>query len=96
VADRITKGAALRAVRSKLPILSEKKLQEQLEYAVGSLAEAYRIGAEEAQHVIVVRIEQAFERAARKVSQPMKEVLMRASGQRPAPLVGEAHDESTS
>ena len=66
VTERITKSQALRAARAKLPILGDKKLQENLDFAVGgscsrctagrALAEAYRIGAEEAQREIVARI----------------------------------------
>jgi hypothetical protein len=64
-AERITKSQALRAARAKLPILGDKKLQEDLDGAVGccascsdgrALAQAYRIGAETAQDVIAGRI----------------------------------------
>lgn len=40
---------AIREAGRKLPFASEKKQNEMLEWAAGSLAEAYRIGAEEAQ-----------------------------------------------
>lgn len=65
--ERITKKQALRAVRKKLPLLGDRKLQEQLDMVLGgecsrctdarALAESYRIGAAEAQHVIAMRIE---------------------------------------
>jgi hypothetical protein len=65
--DRITRKQALRAARAKLPLLGDKKLQENLDMAIGgccsrcteglALAEAYRIGAEEAQQLIAKRIE---------------------------------------
>ena len=65
--ERITKNQALRAARAKLPILGDKKLQEELDFAIGgscsrctearSLAEAYRMGAETAQRLIAARIE---------------------------------------
>lgn len=64
--ERITKKQALRAARAKLPIVGDKKLQENLDMMVGGccsrctdgrvLAEAYRIGVEEAQTAIAGRI----------------------------------------
>lgn len=78
--ERITKNQALRAARAKLPILGEKKLQEQLEHAVGSFAEAYLAGADAAQNVIVARIEAiknrpslAERRAAHGLGKPTNE-----------------------
>lgn len=66
MADRVLKSRALRAARAKLPIVGNKELQENLDFVVGgscsrctasrALAEAYRIGAEEAQREIVARI----------------------------------------
>lgn len=62
---RLTKKQALRAVLKKLPVLSIKATQENLDLMVGScsrcsetaaLATAYRIGAEEAQREIAARI----------------------------------------
>ena len=68
MAEMIRKKQVLRAVRARLPILGDRKLEMSLEHAAGSLAEAYRIGAEEAQHVIAVRIEALTEkRPASKV-----------------------------
>lgn len=40
---------AIRAVERKLPFKSEKARNAMLEYAAGDMAEAYLIGAEEAQ-----------------------------------------------
>lgn len=63
--ERITKAQALRAVRAKLPILGEKKLQEQLDFAIGccsscsqgrALAEAFLAGAQAAQICIAARV----------------------------------------
>lgn len=54
--ERITKKQALRAARAKLPILGERALQEQLEWCVGSFAEAFQAGASAAQTVIAGRI----------------------------------------
>lgn len=47
---------AIRAASKRLPFRSEKAAQSYLEYAADSLAEAYRIGAEEAQGEIVRRL----------------------------------------
>lgn len=55
--ERITKAQAIRAVRAKLPIVGNKELEQNLECMTGSLAEAYRIGAEEAQFEIARRVE---------------------------------------
>lgn len=54
---KILKSAAIRAATKRLPIRGDKALQENLEMAAGTLAEAYRIGAEEAQHEIARRID---------------------------------------
>lgn len=54
--EHIARKDALRAVMKKLPIRGDKALNENLEMAAGSLAEAYRIGAEEAQFEIAARI----------------------------------------
>ena len=62
-----TSGAqkALKLALKKLPRLNDKATQENLDFIVGccarcsearALAEAYRIGAEEAQHEIVARL----------------------------------------
>lgn len=44
---------AIKAAGKRLPFASEKKQNEMLEYAAGSLAEAYRIGAEECERAQV-------------------------------------------
>lgn len=52
-------GALKKAIRlagKKLPFRSERKMREYLGYACGSLEEAYKIGAEEAQAAIVQRL----------------------------------------
>jgi hypothetical protein len=56
MAERILRSAAITAARKKLPIRRERELNEALEWAADSLAEAYRIGAEEAQGVIIGRL----------------------------------------
>lgn len=48
---------ALGEARKKIKILPDRKLEENLEYAAGSLAEAYRIGVEEAQGEIITRLQ---------------------------------------
>lgn len=53
---------AKRAVAKRLSFKSEKQQNEMLAYAAGSLAEAYRIGAEEAQTEFLYRLDQ-LERA---------------------------------
>lgn len=49
---------AKRAAFKRLPFESEKKQNERLEFAVGTLAEAYRLGAEEAQTEILRRLDE--------------------------------------
>jgi len=48
---------AIRAVERKLPFASEKARNEMLSYAAGSMAEAYLIGAEEAQGEFLSRLQ---------------------------------------
>jgi hypothetical protein len=55
-AERVLRSAALRAARKALPIRGDRALNAALEFAAGDLAEAYRIGAEEAQGQIVARL----------------------------------------
>ena len=55
---KISAARAIQAASKKLPILGDKKLNEELEWAADDLAEAYRIGAEEAQGEIVARLRQ--------------------------------------
>jgi hypothetical protein len=56
MAERILRSAAIAAASKKLPIRSDRELNETLEWAADSLGEAYRIGAEEAQGVIIGRL----------------------------------------
>lgn len=63
---RITKSQVLRAARAKLPIRGDKALQANLEMFCGSLAEAYRVGAEEAQFEIARRIDAIATKAGAK------------------------------
>jgi hypothetical protein len=48
---------AIRAVERKLPFRSEKARNEMLSYAAGDMAEAYLIGAEEAQGEFLARLQ---------------------------------------
>jgi hypothetical protein len=54
--DARTARACIKAAKKRMPFASEKKQNEILGYSAGSLAEAYRIGAEEAQGEIVSRL----------------------------------------
>ena len=56
MADTILRSAALKAARKRIPIVGDKKLRENLDFAAASKAEAYRIGVEEAQIEIISRI----------------------------------------
>ncbi len=56
MATRILASRAISAARKRLPLLSERELEETLSYAADSMAEAYRIGAAEAQQEIVARL----------------------------------------
>lgn len=47
---------ALRLAGKKIPVLRDKKLNENLDWACGSLAEAYRAGVDETQAEICRRI----------------------------------------
>ena len=47
---------AIRAATRKLPFKSARQQNEMLQYVAGDLAEAYRIGAEEAQEEISRRL----------------------------------------
>jgi hypothetical protein len=47
---------AVKAAGRRLPFKSEKATNALLEYAAGDMAEAYRIGAEEAQSEIIRRL----------------------------------------
>lgn len=54
--DSKTLKKAIRVASKKLPIVPDKRLNADLEWAADSLAEAYRIGAEEAQSEILKRL----------------------------------------
>jgi hypothetical protein len=56
VSEKILRSAAIRAAWKKIVLVSDKKLNENLEFAAGDMAEAYRIGVEEAQREIALRI----------------------------------------
>lgn len=49
-------GKAIKAASKKLPIKGDRALNDILEFAADTQAEAYRIGAEEAQREIVARL----------------------------------------
>lgn len=53
---------AIREAGKKLPFTSRKSQNEILEYAADDLADAYRIGAEEAQREIVTRLRELAEK----------------------------------
>lgn len=53
--DKFWRKARAEAAK-RLRFLPERQLEKQLDYAAGSLAEAYRIGAEEAQGEILTRL----------------------------------------
>lgn len=56
MSEKISKARAVRAASAKMKFFSEKKIQASLEFATDSLAEAYLIGAQEAQQEIIARI----------------------------------------
>lgn len=47
---------AIKAAQKKLPILRDKPLNQNLEMFCGDFAEAYRVGAQEAQEEIISRL----------------------------------------
>jgi uncharacterized protein YaiL (DUF2058 family) len=53
---------AVREAGKKLPFTSRKSQNEILQYAADDLADAYRIGAEEAQREIVERLRELAEK----------------------------------
>jgi hypothetical protein len=59
---------AIRAVERKIHFYSEKRRNEMLSYAAGDMAEAYLIGAEEAQGEFLARL-QAIRRTFKPPSQ---------------------------
>lgn len=56
MSETIKKSDALRAATKKLPLKRAREIEENLSYFCGSMAEAYRVGAEEAQREIAGRI----------------------------------------
>lgn len=56
MSETILRSAALKAARKRIPVVGDKKLEENLSFAAESKAEAYRIGVEEAQWEILGRI----------------------------------------
>lgn len=52
---------AIRAAGKRLPFRTVKQQNELLEFAADDLADAYRIGAEEAQGVIIARLRELAE-----------------------------------
>jgi hypothetical protein len=62
--ERIVNKVLSKAVRiasKKLPLRSDKAIRANLEFVTDDLAEAYRIGAEEAQREIVLRLRELEE-----------------------------------
>lgn len=55
--DKFWRKARVEAAK-RLRFLPERQLEKQLDYAAGTMAEAYRIGAEEAQREILTRLRQ--------------------------------------
>lgn len=54
--DKRTLNAAIKAARKKIRVLSDKALNSNLDFACGSLADAYNVGVEEAQSEILGRL----------------------------------------
>lgn len=57
-AQRVLLSAAIKTAKKRLRFMPERRQNENLEHAACSLAEAYRIGAEEAQQEILNRLRQ--------------------------------------
>lgn len=55
--DEKTLKVAIKAAAKKIPMLSVKQRNENLDMAAADMAEAYEIGVEEAQHEIILRLE---------------------------------------
>lgn len=53
----VSAAKIMRAAAARIPIKSNRSLEESLEYVAGSMAEAYRVGVEEAQEYILGRLE---------------------------------------
>ena len=59
MAKRLTElEKAVRVASKRLPVVRGKLLDERLNWACGTLADAYRIGIDEAQEAIVYRLQQ--------------------------------------
>lgn len=56
VPTKITVGAAMRVAAIKLKFVGTKKLEERLKFAADGLADAYHLGAIEAQGEIIRRL----------------------------------------
>ncbi len=56
--EKVLRSAVLRAARKKLDFRPERELQENLEWAADNKADAYRIGAQEAQAEIIQRLQE--------------------------------------
>lgn len=54
--DLKTLNAAVKAVRKKIRVLGDKRLNKNLSFACGDLAEAYNVGVQEAQSEILDRL----------------------------------------
>ena len=74
---------AIRAVERKIHFYSEKRRNAMLEYAAGDMAEAYQIGAEEAQGEFLSRL-QAIRRTINAGAGIREE--LRVGSQPPTPL----------
>ena len=55
MSDKITVKRAVQLASRKIHLQTDKRIEENLSHFCGSMAEAYRIGAEEAQRAIVSR-----------------------------------------
>lgn len=64
MSDTITIRRAAQIAAKKLPLKSEKRIAEACDMAGFTLAEAYKAGAEEAQHEILTRFNVLLMRAA--------------------------------
>lgn len=58
--DKKTTNKILRAASKKLPIVRDRMLNERLSWCADNMADAYRIGAEEAQGEIIGRLRSAL------------------------------------
>lgn len=56
-APTVSRAKVMLAATKRLPLKTEGTIQKMLEFAAGSLAEAYVIGADEAQSEIIRRLQ---------------------------------------